>query len=343
ERLVNQHLGRATLPSNKDIETWQENLKQAYSVLGYLERRGITDKNLIHQFELGFDGERLTLPIRDEQGNLLNVRRLRVGDTGDKVLNWPGFGKCEIWPRSLLAQSDTVLLCAGEFDAMSAIQQGYNAVTGTGGETVWRKELTPLFSGKTVYIVYDGDAVGRAEAQNRASDLIATAKEVYIVNLPDNEDVNSLHQPNISLAPFLEEAVLVGIPGTRKVSGIELLREAGEEANRPWLIEGILRPGWMGVLGGHPKSGKTTLVAHMLRSLRRGEPFLGFKTQPVSNLLYVSYEMAIVDLVELFQDVFGDVPEEWPHVLLDPPRPLESNELKTYLELEPGVLVIDSA
>lgn len=342
KRIVNESLGNPTLPSNSDIEYWQYNLRQAPTVQAYLTRRGITDKALIEKYKLGWDGERITIPIYDSKGELLNVRRLRVSGDEAKVINWRGFGKNQIWPIDQL-EGDKILLCAGEIDALSAIQQGYNAVTGTGGETNWRKELSEHFRGKDVYIVYDADDTGRKGAKDRAVDLGGIARAVYIVNLePEGADINDLHQQGIRLDSFIEQASLVGSPGTRLVDGAQLLREAEEEAKKPWLVENLMRPGWLGVLGGHGKGGKTTLATHLMGALVQGKPFLGREVQ-ASPTLYVNYEMAVPDLVEMFQEVIGDDPNLWPKVLLDPPKPLTAESLQPFLGLEPGLVVIDSA
>lgn len=341
-KIVGDVLGKPTLPGKDEISDWRTTLKNAHTVLAYLERRGIVDEKLLDAYEVGFDGERITVPVRDINGNLLNVRRLRVGTDGDKVLNWRGFGKVQVWPVDQLSSADTVLLCAGEIDALSAIQQGYHAVTGTGGESVWRQDLTPLFLGKTVYIVYDGDETGKEGARERAKDLAGTARNIYIVNLPDGEDTNSLHQKGVTLEEFLKAATPVGVSGARLVSGIELLHEAAAESKRPWIIENLLRPGWLGVIGGHGKGGKTTFATHLMKAVQSGQPFLGFPVRPC-KALYISYEMAVIDLSELYRDVVGEDANKWPMTVLEPPRPLRPEDLQQFLDVDPGVVIIDSA
>lgn len=340
-RIVREALGKEVLPSSNELKVWHNNLEEAPSVQGYLKRRKLYDKDLLEKYEIGWDGSRLTIPIRDTEGKLINVRRIAVNGDGPKVLNWPGFGGTYLWPVDQL-DSEKVFLCAGESDTLSAILQGYNAVTNTSGETGWKKEFNPLFVGKDVYIVYDGDNTGRRAAQDRALDLGSIARTVYMVSMPDDEDVNSLYQKGDLLSNYVEEAIPVGLPGTRRVTGVELLREAEEEAQRPWLIEGLLRPGWLGVMGGHAKAGKTTWMACMSNALIQGEPFLE-RSVTGCKVIYVSYEMANLDLAELYQDVIGPFPEDWPDVVLDPPSPLTPEELRPFLDPEPGLVIIDSA
>ena len=343
-RIVREALGKEVLPSTTELKAWHHNLAEAPSVQGYLKRRGIYDLDLLEKYEVGWDGSRITIPVRDEEGKLLNVRRIAVNSEGPKVLNWPGFGGTHLWPMDQLEGED-VLLCAGESDTLSAILQGHNAITNTSGETGWKKEFNALFAGKDVYIVYDGDNTGRRAAQDRAIDLNGVARTVYMVPIPDEEDVNSLHQKGDLLVNYIEKAIAVGLPGARRVTGVELMREAEEEAKRPWLIEGLIRPGWLGVMGGHAKAGKTTWMAYMSNALIQGEPFLERSVEKckATQVVYVSYEMANLDLAELYQDIMGPYPEDWPDVVLDPPRPLEPEELRPFLDPEPGLVIIDSA
>src|SRR5690606_32307375 len=236
-----------------------------------------------------------------------------------------------------------LLLCAGEIDCMSAMLQGYHAVTTTGGETAWRREFTPLFSGKEVVVVYDGDVTGRTQGRKRAYDLVGTARVVKLAQLPDGEDINSLWQQGIRLDQFIEKAIVVSTSGPRLLTGPALLAEAEEELKKPWLIEGLFRPGWFVVFGGHGKAGRTTLAVHMMYALLQGEPFLDRRTAK-SPVIYVSYEMPLEELVRLYQDVAGEDPTKWPVSLIDPPQPLTPDNLRQYINSEQkGVIVIDSA
>jgi len=343
QRKVQQVLGEDTLPSNQLITEWEDNLRDSPSVQAYLKRRGLTEEEVWYENELGWDGERLTIPIRNKEGELLNVRRYSVSGEDPKVLNWPGFGQCEVWPIEQLEYSDQILLCAGEMDTLSAIEQGYPAVTGTGGENVWRQSLSTLFSGKDVYIVYDGDDIGERSAQDRAIDLSDYAKSVYITHLPKGKDVNDLHKEGEDLQEYLDRAILIGTPGARVVDGEELLREAELEAQMPWIVDTLIRPGWLGVLGGHGKAGKTTLSMHLFEALNKAEEFLCYEVDEPVPTLYVSYEMSTPDLLKMYSEIISQNPDLWPKTVLDPPKPLEPDDLKPFLGTEPGLAVIDSA
>jgi hypothetical protein len=53
----------------------------------------------------------------------------------------------------------------------------------------------------------------------------------------------------------------------------------------PWLWHGLLAPGKMTLLTSLWKSGKTTLLAHLLARRRHGGDFLGSAVAPGSSLI----------------------------------------------------------
>ena len=57
------------------------------------------------------------------------------------------------------------------------------------------------------------------------------------------------------------------------------------EDDKRWIVHGILSAGQTTILSAHPKAGKTTLLAHMLRALGTGEEFLERAVRPVKVLV----------------------------------------------------------
>ena len=85
-------------------------------------------------------------------------------------------------------QEDTIALCEGELDAITASVNGIPAV-GVAGVQAWKKHYTEIFLGyRAVYVLADGDDPGRSFAA-MLSQLLGN---VTIVQLPDGEDVNSI-------------------------------------------------------------------------------------------------------------------------------------------------------
>jgi hypothetical protein len=102
--------------------------------------RGL-DTETASKFELGFDGERITIPVQ-QNGAWVNVRRYlphaSEAEAKAKILSVLGHGAgAPVYPVAVLSGNDLpVLFCEGEFDALLANQEAdgrFVAVTGTGG------------------------------------------------------------------------------------------------------------------------------------------------------------------------------------------------------------------
>lgn len=147
--------------------------------------RGLTLET-IQRFHLGLNdkGDRITIPVFDETGALLNLRLYDWRHTSDqKFLNSKGFGAIRLWPTESLV-ADEVLLVEGEPDCLTACQLGYAGLTGTGGASNWKGEWTAQLAGKRVAILYDADTAGKEGREKVARALAGTAREVRLVDLP---------------------------------------------------------------------------------------------------------------------------------------------------------------
>jgi len=49
--------------SQDDIERWCQNLKQAATPLAYLQQRGLLHWPTLEKYRIGYDGERITIPV----------------------------------------------------------------------------------------------------------------------------------------------------------------------------------------------------------------------------------------------------------------------------------------
>ncbi len=164
-------------------------------------KRGLSEET-IRKFRLGFDGQRITIPIPDDFGFVVNVRRYDFTGTQDaKIISYAkGFGKARIFPvRNLIAKSKSdegIILCEGEWDAIILNQEGFTAVTNTGGAGTWPSEYTRYFYNKPVFICYDNDKPqklangqvvirGKAGALKVAAVLRRVTDKVKIMELPE--------------------------------------------------------------------------------------------------------------------------------------------------------------
>lgn len=157
------------------------------------ERRGLTDETL-KRFQLGWDGERITIPIYDEFNDLVNFRRYKWNSNDDqwKVLNYVDdigntYGEVRIFGIENLVNDDIeeIVWCEGEMDRICAEQHGFPAACPTSGAGSWKPEWTRFFRNKKrVYIAQDNDDAGRNATQKLCEKLYRVV-DVYIVQWPD--------------------------------------------------------------------------------------------------------------------------------------------------------------
>ena len=166
------------------VEGYHKVLLQSPSVLEMLaNKRGLTLDTIV-KFKLGFDSERVWIPIYDREGRVVNVRKYKANVSKFKMINHGVVDSvARLYPIKTL-KSDWVILAEGEMDCLVLLQMGYPAITTTGGADTWRSEFAEQLRGKRVYICYDADAAGKKGARSIAIQLLRTAKEVHIVNLP---------------------------------------------------------------------------------------------------------------------------------------------------------------
>jgi len=150
----------------------------------YLNSRGIPD-DLIHKHLLGWDGQRITIPIPDREGRFAFFKLAKdPEDRSDspKMLSTRG-AHVELydWER-VLAKSEQIIICEGEFDRLVLESQGFAAVTSTAGAATFRPEWAAVFQEiPNVFVCFDNDATGRMGA-DRVARLIP---HVRLVRLPE--------------------------------------------------------------------------------------------------------------------------------------------------------------
>lgn len=159
-------------------------------IIEYLtgSQRGLT-QNTINQFQLGWDGDSITIPIYDQLGKLTNIKHRRdpLKAEGGKLWSEPGSAAALFNISVLNKPQEFVVITEGEFDAMIGTQYGFPAVSGTGGAGTFKPEWVQHFDEVTkVYICYDTDEAGVAGAKRTAS--LLGDKALIIALPPSGED-----------------------------------------------------------------------------------------------------------------------------------------------------------
>lgn len=204
-------------------------LKKEKVLQSLQEVRGWTLES-VKRFHLGYvayseDNRRITIPVYDADGNLVNVRyyKPRAKAQEMKIYSYQefkceqcghvftkplyikkeracpkckalkptpvGYGKGRLWPIEQL-KLDELVIFEGEPDTILACQMGLPGITQTAGAKNFNPKWAELFRGKRVWICYDNDKAGR-EGIDRAGKILAPVAEVRVITLPvtgDGED-----------------------------------------------------------------------------------------------------------------------------------------------------------
>lgn len=178
----------AALPDEAKVSGWVTRLLSADAHLAALMNERGFSVETIKKWQIGWDGQRYTIPVRDEDGEIVNVRRykMKAGLKEQKMLNIPGHGTGRVFRPDLLAVHDEIVLCEGETDCILLNQSGIPTVTHTSGASTFKAEWVPLFKDKIVFVCYDNDDGGAKGSAKVARMLAKVAKAVYIVKIPIN-------------------------------------------------------------------------------------------------------------------------------------------------------------
>jgi 5S rRNA maturation endonuclease (ribonuclease M5) len=180
----------AKLPSESFLQNATESLLASSANMKLMrEKRGLTLETL-EKFGIGLHEGRFTIPVRDAQGRLVNVRRYKPNATEpkDKMMSWSrGTGTRRLFLPEVLEHHDEVILVEGEMDAIIGQQYGLPTMSHTAGATAWDVRWNLDFEDKVVFICYDCDDTGRRGARKVEAQLQRYAKKVHVIALPLKE------------------------------------------------------------------------------------------------------------------------------------------------------------
>lgn len=171
-------------------------LRDTPTALRFLRKKRMLQPETMKRFELGFDGARISIPIRNQFGLLINIRLydpLASGKTGGrKMLNYKrdgeerSFGSPPVlFPFSALASKGSqVLICEGEWDAILLNQLGMPTITGTSGASSWPSEYSRMLAGRDVVLVFDNDEAGTSGAELVTAALRDIATSIRVLPIP---------------------------------------------------------------------------------------------------------------------------------------------------------------
>lgn len=180
---------------DKTIRSWARRLWRTPVALKYLRDKRLLSDEVIKKYQIGFDGQRFVIPVRNEFKLCVNAKLydpLGKMHGQPKMLNYLKEGEPRkygsppmLFPVSLLqAEHSEIYVCEGEWDALALISLGLCAITSTAGCKSWCDSYNELFRGKSVNIVYDNDPDGEKYDKVPLRRLVNTARIIKRIKVP---------------------------------------------------------------------------------------------------------------------------------------------------------------
>jgi DNA primase len=171
-----------------DIQQWADRLAAESRLIRLLALERAWSYRVIRELELGFDGARITVPIRNADGRLRGILRYApFGHCDPKMLAVPGT-RLGLVPHPARDPSERIVLVEGPPDMIAARSSGLHAIA-VPGTNAWQSSWAGLFVGRHITVVMDCDRPGRRAADRIAPTLRPVAKTLELVDLwPERED-----------------------------------------------------------------------------------------------------------------------------------------------------------
>lgn len=169
--------------SEQEVAGWADRLAGRTALVARLATERAIIAEVLTHFQIGFDGRRIMIPVRDADDKLVGVLRWLPFDRrgAPKMLALPG-SRRTLFPAPERLPPGPVLLCEGEPDALAAHSAGLAAVA-LPGVAGWRHEWARRFVDRAVTIVMDCDGEGRGCARRIALDLTVADVSAVVIDL----------------------------------------------------------------------------------------------------------------------------------------------------------------
>ena len=280
--------------------------------------------------------------------------------------HWTGDGKNKwynVWNVQFMDKKKPLIICEGEKDCNKLLDNGYNAVTVSGGVGTCPKRGEHNFIPKEfkdfpeIIIHFDNDDAGRKGAK-RLADIIYECLGVlpYITKwrkgLPDKfdpSDKDGIRETAIAI----ENKVIHKTKRLRKIGAFTIMTDM-EMSNkivkpREWIVENILPARANGILAGTTGAKKSWWVMQLGMSIANGEKeVFGNKIIKPLKVLYVDTEIGEEGVVARFQQLQNKIDWKnngsWMAVTKDGTTLDVWDDIHTLINevFKPDLLIIDS-
>jgi hypothetical protein len=233
-------------------------------------------------------------PYHDEEGNLLyeverlepkGFRQCRKGENGERIYQLGDTRRVPYrLPELLVAKNnnEVIYIVEGEKDVETLVKTGKVATTLPGGAGKWREEYTEYFRNAQVVIITDNDETGMRHALGVANAIDPVVTKLWVVqpaegckDITEHLEAGKTKQDlrtfdwSSRLGPKRELEI--------RVISMEELMATPDVDPEDKLLDHLLIRGSRFVVGAYTGEGKTTLALQLLRTILRGDDFLGWR------------------------------------------------------------------
>ena len=302
--------------TEKNVRKYEQSLWKETKILDWLRTtRGFKDET-IKKWRLGWDGNRIVIPIY-QRGGLVTLRYRQnpfAESNGSKYMSHPGSQIALFNQDCLEKKVNGTCVVEGEFDAIILMQEWGNdaVVSSTGGSGSWNNDWSVFFREiKRINIIFDNDEAGANGAEKLSKQLgwfkcynvvISKKDEEKKIDITDFlvRDKHSFKElqrlmmaakpfPEVSeegitpirdILPIAKEHIVLGKKIRGVITGYDYLDA---------MLEGF-RPGDLIILSGKTGTGKTFISqAFAMNMAEKGD-----------EVMFFSLEMLPSELVQRF-------------------------------------------
>ncbi|MGH2886384.1 MAG: toprim domain-containing protein, partial [Solirubrobacteraceae bacterium] len=174
--------------ADADVQAWAKTLDANSPLIRRLILERAWSPRITRALQIGSDGNRLTIPIRNAHGNLRGLLRYDAFGRREPKMRAAIGSRLGLIPHPASEASNHIILVEGPPDMISARSAGLAAIA-VPGTNSWHPAWAELFASRRVTIVMDCDPTGRRAAHDIAASLNRMAAAVEVVDLrPDRED-----------------------------------------------------------------------------------------------------------------------------------------------------------
>ena len=180
---------------DKLIRTWHRKLLKTPTALKYVTEQRLVSLEVIEAFQIGWNGNRFVIPVRDEFGICINAKLydpLAKRRGTPKMLNYSDDHETRqygsppmLFPLSIMKElRGPIIVCEGEWDVLALLSIGIDAVTTTAGGKSWPKQFNELFRAKDVVIASDNDEDGDNHAKLISKHIMNRVLTIKRIEIP---------------------------------------------------------------------------------------------------------------------------------------------------------------